>query len=226
MSGRSIRSEKQKEHTEKVFGKYNADIQAAKELLIHHTSKRAKPKFNNAYLIAYKVAYYIEQCRQNEKPLTEAGVIVALGTDRDTYKRYLSGDMDYIGYEGMECAQSEKDIQIQIEHYKTIDNIQPMFNYLIGNDISLLDSNNIENIDTNDKNTLALSEPLKKARQLISLEREERLAISGKVGDIYTMKAREGEDWQETAQRTEHVLKIEGSNAQAALEQLGYTKEK
>jgi hypothetical protein len=38
------------------------------------------------------------------------------------------------------------------------------------------------------------------------------------------MKAREGEDWQETAQRTEHVLKIEGSNAQTALEQLGYSK--
>lgn len=225
MSGRSIRSEKQKEHTEKVFNGYNHDIQAAKELL-RKSANGSKPKYNNAYLIAYKIAHYIELCRQNEKPLTEAGIIVALGVDRNTYKRYLSGDMDYMSLEGMECAQSEKEIQLQIEHYKTIDNIQPMFNYLIGNDISLLDCNNTENIDINDKNTLALSEPLKKARALISLEREERLAISGKVGDIYTMKAREGEDWQETAQRTEHVLKIEGSNAQAALEQLGYTKEK
>ena len=224
MSGRSIRSEKQKEHTEKVFGKYLDDVRAAKELLNRHTSAVAKPKYNNAYLIAYKVAYYIEQCRQNEKPLTEAGIIVALGVDRESYKKYLSGDHDYIGFSGMDCKQSEKDIQLQLEYYKSIDNIQPIFQYLIDNDTSIV--NNTNYIDVNDKNALALSTPLKKARALISLEREERLAISGKVGDIYTMKAREGEDWQETAQRTEHVLKIEGSNAQAALEQLGYTKEK
>jgi len=223
MSGRSIRSEKQKEHTEKIASDYHSELQAAKELL-RKSANGKKPKYNNPYLIAYKVALYIEQCRQNDKPLTEAGIIVALGVDRNTYKRYLSGDNDYIGLSGMECQQSEKDIQLQIEHYKTIDNIQPVFNYLIDNDISIV-NDDINNISF-DKNTLVLSKPLKKARALISLEREERLAISGKVGDIYTMKAREGEDWQETAQRTEHVLKIEGSNAQAALEQLGYTKEK
>lgn len=222
MSGRSIRSKAQQEHTEKVFNGYHADIRAAKELL-RKSANGSKPKYNNPYLIAYKVAYYIEQCRQNDKPLTEAGVIVALGTDRNAYKKYLSGEYDYIGFSGMECAQSEKDIQLQIEHYKTIDNIQPIFQYLIDNDTSIV-NDDINNISF-DKNTLALSTPLKKARALISLEREERLAISGKVGDIYTMKAREGEDWQETAQRTEHVLKIEGSNAQAALEQLGYKKE-
>lgn len=216
-TGRHKRSEAQQQHTEEVFGSYNDEIRRAKELL-RESANGSTPAYNNPHLIAYKLAAYIEQCRQQERPLTEAGLQVATGLDRAMYKAYLNGERDYIYTAGMKARQSETDIQRQIEHYKTIDNIQGLYHYLLGDEV-LDNSNIIEN------KALAMHTPFQKARQLISAEREERLAKSGKVADIYTMKAREGEDWQEAAVRTEHVIDIKQVNAISALELLGYSKE-
>ena len=216
MSGRSIRSEKQQAHFEQADKQYKEDLENAKAFL-RKSSSGSKPRYNNPHLIAYKLAQYIVTCQQNDKPLTEAGLRVALSIDRKQYKAYLNGDRDYIYTAQMEAVQSEAEIQLQIDKYKQIENIQALYHYLLGDEV-LDDSNIIEN------KALAMSTPLQKARQLISLDREERLATSGKVSDIYTMKAREGEDWQETAQRTEHIIQIGSNNALEALAQLGYTK--
>ena len=213
MSGRSKRSEKQKKHLEEVSAAYRDEWQKAKELL-NKSPSGAKPRYNNPHLIAYKLAYYIETCRQQEKPLTEAGLQVALSLDRTQYKAYLNAERDYIYRAGMEAQQSEKDIQLLIDKYKQIDNIQDTYKYLIDAELN-----------ENEEIALELHTPLQKARQLISMDREERLSTSGKVADIYIQKAREGEDWQEQAQRTEHVIQIGNNNALQALAELGYTKE-
>lgn len=213
-TGRRKRSEAQQQHTEQMTADRAESLNSAKELL-RNSANGSKPAYNNPYLIAYKLALYIEQCRQQDKPLTETGLRVALGIERDTFKRYMSGENDYIYRAGMEARQPEHDIQIELDKYKQIDNIQETANYLLGATIT----------GTIDKEALGLSTPIQKARELVSLEREERLAKSGKVADIYTMKAREGEDWQEAAVRTEHVIDIKQVNAISALELLGYSKE-
>jgi hypothetical protein len=221
-TGRSIRSAKQQEHTKEAFGSHITEIEKAKQLL--NKQLHIKPAYNNPDLMAYRLAEYIAVCKQNERPLTETGLYIALDIDNTVWKAYLNGERDYIGIAKLDARETEEEIQIALNRYRTNSNedLQYWHSVLIGTANSINDSN--DNNDINDINTLALSKVCKKARQLISLEREERLATSGKVADIYTMKAREGEDWQETAQRTEHVLKIEGSNAQTALEQLGYSK--
>lgn len=218
-TGRRKRSEAQQQHTEDMAANRAEAFRNAKELL-NNAGKvnRETPRYNNPHLIAYKLAAYIEQCRQQERPLTEAGLQVATGLDRNQYKAYLNGERNYIYEAGLKAQQSEADIQRQLEHYKSIVNIQDIYHYLIGDEV-LDNSNIIEN------KALDLSTPFQKARQLISAEREERLAKSGKVADIYTMKAREGEDWQEAAVRTEHVIDIKQVNAISALELLGYSKE-
>ena len=191
----------------------NKKLKEAKEIL--NKSANGKPiAYNNPYLIAYRLASYIEQCRDNETPLTETGLAVALGIDNETLHNIANGEREYC--KAMKARETEKDIALQIEKYKQIEHIQSTYNYLINN------YNNIS-VDTNDKNALMLSEPIKKARQLVTLEREERLAKSGKVGDIFTMKAREG--WQDTTERHEHIIQIENNNALTALQQLGYRKE-
>ena len=191
----------------------NKKLKEAKELL--NKSANGKPiAYNNPYLIAYRLASYIEQCRDSEKPLTETGLAVALGIDNETLHNIANGEREYC--KSMKARETEKDIALQIEKYKQIEHIQPTYNYLI-------DNYNNNSIDTNDKNALALAEPIKKARLLVTLEREERLAKSGKVGDIFTMKAREG--WQDTTERHEHIIQIENNKALTALQQLGYRKE-
>ena len=61
---------------------------------------------------------------------------------------------------------------------------------------------------------------IQKARLLVTLEREERLAKSGKVSDIFTMKAREG--WQDERTINNNILQITTTNATEALQLLGY----
>lgn len=191
----------------------NKKLKEAKELLSKSANGK-KVAYNNPYLLAYRLATYIENCRDSETPLTETGLIVALGIDKETFHNIEDGKREYCVH--CQSRETEKDIQLQIEKYKQVENIQPTFNYLIDNY-----NNNL--IDPNDKDALLLSTPCKKARLLVTLEREERLAKSGKVGDIFTMKAREG--WQDTTERHEHIIQIENNNALTALQQLGYRKE-
>ena len=204
----------EKVHAGKDMREYQKELKAAKELL-RKSANGSTPAYNNPYLIAYRLAEYIEQCRQQERPLTETGLCVALGIDDTTMKGYADGSKDYIPAADLPAREPTDQINKQLTNYSNILNIQDTFNYLIGNHTQ-------NTIDLFDKNALPLSEPIKKARQLVSLEREERLAKSGKVGDIFTMKAREG--WQDTTERHEHVLEIKAGNADEALRLLGYRK--
>ena len=77
--------------------------------------------------------------------------------------------------------------------------------------------------DYDDKDLLP-SEVVGRARQLVSMEREERLMSKGRVGDIYTMKAREGKEWREDEHKQDKVVIVGNNNALEALKQLGYKK--
>lgn len=43
-----------------------------------------------------RISQYFNQQKENGKPCTRAGIILALGINKDTYYRYLNGEMDYL----------------------------------------------------------------------------------------------------------------------------------
>lgn len=184
------------------------EIRTAKETLNKYVMERyRKIAYNNPYLIAYRLADYIYTYREQDRPLTETGLAVALNLDNNIMQRYLNGERDYQKVLQKDCRESKAEINLALEKFRSREELKEMYMYL----------------SENEDKDLLLSTPIKKARMLVALEREERLAKSGKVGDIFTMKAREG--WQDTTERHEHVLKIKSDNALAALAQLGFSKD-
>jgi len=56
---------------------------------------------------------YIEETIEKRQPLTMAGLEIASGLSRETYNRYLHGDIDYKLYEYMELHQISPEMEDQ-----------------------------------------------------------------------------------------------------------------
>ena len=70
-------------------------IKEARKLLNNYVNNKGdKLAYNNPYLMAVRIAVYIATCKENERPLTETGLAVALRIFRPTLKKYMNGEMD------------------------------------------------------------------------------------------------------------------------------------
>lgn len=194
----------------KVGGAVNAEkLQTAKERINSYMKGRTPPAYTRPDVIAWRLADYIATARRTDRPLTETGLLVALGVDDTVFKAYANGERDYLQETDVEARETDAEVNIAIEKIKNKDtqgDVQAIVNYLYP-------SFNAESVPT-------MSDCIQKARLLVTLEREERLAISGKVSDIFTMKAREG--WQDERTINNNILQITTSNASEALQLLGY----
>lgn len=186
-------------------------IKEARKLLNNYVNNKGdKLAYNNPYLMAVRIAVYIATCKENERPLTETGLAVALRIFRPTLKKYMNGEMDYIVLGGYVCRENEADIKVEIDQFRKSGNKEAKMYY--------------DYITDYDDEELLPSEVVGRARQLVSMEREERLMSKGRVGDIYTMKAREGKEWREDEHKQDKVVIVGNNNALEALKQLGYKK--
>ena len=191
-------------------GAANAEkIQAAKERINSFMKGRTPPAYTRPDIIAWRLADYIATARRTDRPLTETGLLVALGVDDTVFKAYANGERDYLQETDVQARETDKGINLAIEKIKGKDtdgDIKAVFDYL-------LPSFNADSVPT-------MSDCIQKARLLVTLEREERLATSGRVAEIFTMKAREG--WQDERTINNNILQITTSNATEALQLLGY----
>ena len=185
-------------------------VAEAKALLKREAEKNHKPAYVRADLMACRIATYIVNARRQEKPLTETGLIVALGVTEKVYKAYASGERDHLQQIGAEARENNIDIDIEIDKTLLDADIKAVYDYLMANDNNVIVAPYFSNL-------------LQKARLLVTLEREERLAKSGRVGDIFTMKARE--HWQDGSEHKTNVLQITTRNATEALQLLGFKQE-
>ena len=186
-------------------------IKEARKLLNNYVNNQGdKLAYNNPYLMAVRIAVYIATCKENERPLTETGLAVALRMFRPTLKKYMNGEMDYVVLGGYVCRENEADIKVEIDQFRKSGNKEAKMYY--------------DYITDYDDKDLLPSEVVGRARQLVSMEREERLMSKGRVGDLYTMKAREGKEWREDEHKQDKVVIVGNNNALEALKQLGYKK--
>lgn len=208
-AARKQRSEAGKKHGAIL----SEQVAEAKALLKREAEKNHKPAYVRADLMACRISSYIVNARRQEKPLTETGLIVALGVTEKVYKAYASGERDHLQQIGAEARENNADIDIEIDKTLLDADIKAVYDYLMQDD----------NAEYNVITAPYFSVLLQKARLLVTLEREERLAKSGRVGDIFTMKARE--HWQDGTEHKTNVLQITTRNATEALQLLGFKQE-
>lgn len=195
-----------------------------------------RPAYTDGALIAWRLAKYFYACDQSDgdKPYTETGLAVALMVDGTTVHDYQSGARDHLSGRAVDSREgTDTDIDRLIARYSSRQELLPYYAYLIGADIADIDnytgtgipeadSANSDLVDFDSgKTVILLSVPVKKARQLVTMQREERLAKQGKVGNIFEMKAREG--WQDE-KVTVHKLELPQEEKTARLEAIGYKK--
>ena len=131
-----------------------------------------KVKQEDACEYLNRLLTYIEECSKEEKPISRAGIILTLGVSRDTYDRMKVGELDY-----------------RLEEYICINSIRE-------EDASINDMG-IPYVKQGDKDVLLIpySQIIEKAELILERETEERLYKSGRVGDIFSLKALHG--WKE-----------------------------
>lgn len=202
---------RQRSEAGKKSGALHAErVAEAKALLKKEAEKNMKPAYVRADLMACRIASYIVNARRQDRPLTETGIIVSLGITEPVYRRYANGERDHLQRIGTEAREKDAVIDIEIDSTLQDKDIKAVHDYLMTN-------------DNNDTVAPSFSELLQKARLLVTLEREERLAKSGRVGDIFTMKARE--HWQDGSEHKTNVLQITTRNATEALQLLGFKQD-
>lgn len=151
---------------------FGDEVSRYKEIAEKMRQKR-KIKQEGLYTVYCRLNEYIERQRNEDRPLTVAGMIQAAGVSRSTWYEMAGGDYDY-------------------QLYQLIDtyNLSPTYN---------IDGIPATDTEINgEKQTILLiqwSYLIEKGMLAIEEQTEERLYSKGRVGDIFALKAVHG--WQE-----------------------------
>ena len=205
------KARKQRSEAGKKGGAALADqVAAAKALLKKESEKHVLPAYTRADIMAARISNYVVNARRTERPLTETGIIVALGIDPNQFKKYANGERDHLQRINANGREDNANIDIELSKLLSDPDTEAVYSFLCSEIIDDIGAPSFSNL-------------LQKARLLVTLEREERLAKSGRVGDIFTMKARE--HWQDGSEHKTNVLQITTRNATEALQLLGFKQE-
>lgn len=141
---------------------YVDNIEACKRLAEARRNS-VRYKQEEAKTIQDNIEQYFKTQDEQEQPYTVSGIILSIGCGKDTFYRMRSGDYDY-----------------RLFDYININNIPEEY---IGQTVSV---NNQEIL------LLPFSEIIQKAMLKLEEQTETRLYNSGRVGDIFTLKAQYG----------------------------------
>ncbi len=178
--GNRTKSKRNAEHITALNQKYKEEIDGYKEFA---EARRKNRTFRQEDLKSYhdKLFGYIEKCKEEDEPITRAGMMLAMGIDHSVYYRMAGGEYDYRLYEYMDVNNiSEDDI--------------------------FIDENGCQCVtDANGEVVLLIpyGEILQKAELMLEAQTETRLYKSGKVGDIFALKALHG--WQDNGNEPQTV---------------------
>lgn len=177
--------------------------------------KLKRPSYTNGFLMAVRLAKYFVDRRAQEKPLTVAGLELAVGLSNNAFVDYRGGESDHLIDDVISGVREDYQASDFEEEYESMtEEERVMYQILTGNAFTI-----------EDERYIYFSDIIEKADKLLSLEREERLYEKGRVADIFALKALDGWQEEEVKQRQNHTLVIEAGGATKALELLGYKKD-
>lgn len=165
----------------KQFGE---EVAAYKE--VAEKIRRAKKYKQEDLAVIYKrIMDYTEEKREQEKPITVSGMILASGISRATWYEMLSGDYDYRLYQYIDTHNIDEMQKLDVDGMEAVINSD--------GEVVLL---------------ICYSEILQKAMLMLEEQTEERLYKSGRVGDIFSLKAIHGWREEQSPQTVNQTLVI------------------
>ena len=165
----------------KQFGE---EVAAYKE--VAEKIRRAKKYKQEDLAVIYKrIMDYTEEKREQDKPITVSGMILASGISRATWYEMLSGDYDYRLYQYIDTHNIDEMQKLDVDGMEAVANSE--------GEVVLL---------------ICYSEILQKAMLMLEEQTEERLYKSGRVGDIFSLKAIHGWREEQSPQTVNQTLVI------------------
>lgn len=165
----------------KQFGE---EVAAYKE--VAEKIRRAKKYKQEDLAAIYKrIMDYVADKREQDKPITVSGMILASGISRATWYEMLSGDYDYRLYQYIDTHNIDEMARTDIDGMEAVINSE--------GEVVLLN---------------CYSEILQKAMLMLEEQTEERLYKSGRVGDIFSLKAIHGWREEQSPQTVNQTLVI------------------
>ena len=199
-----------KRNTNKItsFSKqYAEDIAAYKEYAEKRRNNRTVRQEDAAGYYD-RLFGYINDCKENDEPITRAGMLLALGVDRMTYYRMRDYEYDWRLYEYLDMNDLDcEDI--------------------LSNECVFLDENENPCLMEGNKKILLIpySDIIQKAELMHESQTEERLYKSGRVGDIFALKSLHGWDDKSTPQTmNQNLIITTEEQARKAIEALENVK--
>lgn len=165
----------------KQFGE---EVAAYKE--VAEKIRRAKKYKQEDLAPIYKrIMDYVADKREQDKPITVSGMILASGISRATWYEMLSGDYDYRLYQYIDTHNIDEMQKLDVDGMEAVINSE--------GEVILLN---------------CYSEILQKAMLMLEEQTEERLYKSGRVGDIFSLKAIHGWREEQSPQTVNQTLVI------------------
>lgn len=165
----------------KQFGE---EVAAYKE--VAEKIRRAKKYKQEDLAAIYKrIMDYVADKREQDKPITVSGMILASGISRATWYEMLAGDYDYRLYQYIDTHNIDEMQRLDVDGMEAVINSE--------GEVVLLN---------------CYSEILQKAMLMLEEQTEERLYKSGRVGDIFSLKAIHGWREEQSPQTVNQTLVI------------------
>lgn len=141
-------------------------VKAAKEIVsIKRANRPPKYGATDTGLMINRISQYFQRQDEEGRPYTRAGIILALDITKETYYRYLHGELDYL-----------------LDEHIAINNID-----IDACDVVKADGIELK-VDCAGNPLISFSDILQKALIRLEENAEERLYKKARPGDIFTMK--------------------------------------
>ena len=170
-------SKRETAHLNGAMQQFSEDVARYKEIAEKVRQSR-RYKQEDVIEVSRRLNEYIERQREEDRPLTVAGMIRASGIGKTSWYEILRGDYDYQLYQLIETYNIDTETIDSIE-----DNVPVVFVEINGKEKEIM--------------LIEWSRLLKKGMLAIEEQTEERLYNKGRVGDIFALKA--VHDWKEEA---------------------------
>ena len=182
--GNRTKSGRNPQNAININKQFGEEVAAYKE--VAEKIRRAKKYKQEDLAAIYKrIMDYIADKREQDKPITVSGMILASGISRATWYEMLSGDYDYRLYQYIDTHNIDEMQKLDVDGMEAVINSD--------GEVVLL---------------ICYSEILQKAMLMLEEQTEERLYKSGRVGDIFSLKAIHGWREEQSPQTVNQTLVI------------------
>lgn len=176
-----------------------------------------RPAYNNAELLAWRLAEYFYKKSMDKNVFTHTGLQRAAGLKSTAWFEYRNGLRDGNAGTDVKCREQDDVIKRFIKSYRNMEYLFPYYYYIV---LGIMPPDGNQVVLTEIMPPETFSEVISNAEMILHESVEERL-VGGKVGDIMRAKVILG--WQDE-KTVKHSIGLSANEQDQRLKALGYVK--